>query len=124
VVKGEARMLPYDADEEVLAAAFAEFDTPPDELLKAADRRRPIMIAEAPSHIAQPRRNVGLSAWLGTPVLEGRRYLGLVVIHRVGEPFTPEELSTLLRTLRSASREVVPPLQTFVVAEPEGAKSV
>jgi dolichol-phosphate mannosyltransferase len=124
VVKGEARMLPYDADEEVLAAAFAEFDTPPDELLKAADRRRPILIAEAPSHIAQPRRNVGLSAWMGVPVLEGRRYLGLVVIHRVGEPFTPDELSTLLRTLRSASREVMPPLQSFLVPEPEAAKPV
>jgi putative flippase GtrA len=123
-VKGEARMLPHDADEEVLAAAFREFDTPPDELLKAADRRRPILVAEAPSHIAQPRRNVGLSAWMGVPVLEGRRYLGLVVIHRVGEPFTAEELATVLRTLRSASREILPPLQAFLVPDPEAAKSV
>jgi hypothetical protein len=117
-------MLPHDADEEVLAAAFREFDTPPDELLKAADRRRPILVAEAPSHIAQPRRNVGLSAWMGVPVLEGRRYLGLVVIHRVGEPFTAEELATVLRTLRSASREILPPLQAFLVPDPEAAKPV
>jgi dolichol-phosphate mannosyltransferase len=122
VVKGEARMLPHDADEDVLAAAFSEFDTPPQELLKAADRRRPILIAEAPSHVAQPRRNVGLSAWMGIPVLEGRRYLGLVVIHRVGEPFSAEELSGMLLTLRSASREIMPPLQPFLVPDSEAAK--
>ena len=122
VVKGEARMLPHDADEEVLAAAFSQFDTPPEELLRAADRRRPILVAEAPSHVAQPRRNVGLSAWMGIPVLEGRRYLGLVVIHRLGEPFTAEELSTVLRTLRSTSREIVPPLQPFLVPDSEAAK--
>jgi hypothetical protein len=115
-------MLSHDADEEVLAAAFSQFDTPPEELLRAADRRRPILVAEAPSHVAQPRRNVGLSAWMGIPVLEGRRYLGLVVIHRLGEPFTAEELSTVLRTLRSTSREIVPPLQPFLVPDSEAAK--
>jgi dolichol-phosphate mannosyltransferase len=121
VVKGEARMLPHDADEGVLAAAFSEFETPPDELLKAADRRRPILIAEAPSHVAQPRHNVGLSAWMAIPVLEGRRYLGLVVIHRLGEQFTAEELSAVLRTLRSTTREIVPPLQPLLVPDSEGA---
>ncbi len=120
LVRGEAKMLPVDADEDVLAAAFAPIEGAPQELLRAAERRRPILVAEAPSHVAQPRRDVGLSAWMGIPVLEGRRYLGLVVFHRQGEPFTAEELSSALRLLRSSSRDVVPPLQPLLVPEIEG----
>ncbi|HXA42932.1 MAG TPA: glycosyltransferase [Candidatus Solibacter sp.] len=122
LVRGEAKMLPVDADEEVLAAAFAPIEGAPQELLRAAERRRPILVAEAPSHVAQPRHDVGLSAWMGIPVLEGRRYLGLVVFHRQGDPFTAEELSSTLRLLRSSSRDVVPPLQPLLVPDTEGAE--
>ncbi len=123
LVHDQARMLPVDADEEVLAAAFAPIEWAPQELLRAAERRRPILVAESPSHIAQPRHDVGLSAWMGIPVLEGRRYLGLVVFHRQGAPFTAEELSSTLRLLRSSSRDVVPPLQPLLVPDAEGPEA-
>jgi hypothetical protein len=58
---------------------------------------------------------------MAIPVLEGRRYLGLVVIHRLGEQFTADELSAVLRTLRSTTREIVPPLQPLLVPDSEGA---
>jgi dolichol-phosphate mannosyltransferase len=117
LVSGEARMLPSDADEEVLAAAFSHTDAPPVELLLAAARRRPILIAEAPSHLAQPRRDAGLSAWMGVPVIEGRHYLGLLVVHRQGAPFTAEELTALLGAQRSISRETLPPLYPLLVPD-------
>ena len=123
IVPGEALMLPADADEDVLAVAFSHTVAPPEELLKAAARRHPILIAEAPSHIAQPRRDVGLSAWMGVPVLEGRRYLGLLVLHRQGTPFTAEELAQLLGSLRSTAREALPPLYPLLVPDVEGRDS-
>ncbi|HXO66723.1 MAG TPA: glycosyltransferase [Candidatus Dormibacteraeota bacterium] len=123
LVPGEAQMLPSDADEEVLAAAFSHTEGPPLELLLAAARRRPIIIAEAPSHLAQPRRDVGLSAWMGVPVIEGRHYLGLLVIHRQGAPFSGEELTTLLRAVRSMSREVLPPLYPLLVPDIESGEA-
>jgi hypothetical protein len=43
------------------------------------------------------------------------------VIHRLGEQFTAEELSAVLRTLRSTTREIVPPLQPLLVPDSEGA---
>lgn len=123
LVPGEARMLPVDADDDVLAAAFSHTDAPPAELLLAAARRRPIIIAEAPSHLAQPRRDVGLSAWMGVPLIEGRRYLGLLVIHRQGAPFTADELTEVLGALRSISRETLPPLQPLLVPDIEAGEA-
>src|SRR6202022_252902 len=111
---------PSDADEEVLAAAFSHTEGPPLDLLLAAARRRPIIIAEAPSHLAQPRRDVGLSAWMGVPVIEGRHYLGLLVIHRQGAPFSGEELTTLVRSM---SREVLPPLYPLLVPDIESGEA-
>ena len=119
LVPGEARMLPSDADEDVLAAAFSHTETPPAELLLAAARRRPIIIAEAPSHLAQPRRDAGLSAWMGVPVIEGRHYLGLLVVHRQGAPFSADELTSLLGAQRSIAREVLPPLYPLLVPDTE-----
>jgi dolichol-phosphate mannosyltransferase len=119
LVPGDARMLPSDADEEVLAAAFSHTETPPAELLLAAARRRPIIIAEAPSHLAQPRRDAGLSAWMGVPVIEGRHYLGLLVVHRQGAPFGADELTAVLGAQRSIAREVLPPLYPLLVPDTE-----
>lgn len=123
IVDGEVQMLPADADEEVLAAAFAKVDSPPAELLLAAGRRRPIILAEGPSHRAQPRRDVGLSAWMGVPVLEGRRYLGLIVAHRHGAPYSAEELNLLLNSLRADARGKLPPHLPSLVPDVEGGEA-
>jgi dolichol-phosphate mannosyltransferase len=123
IIDGEVRMLPADADEEVLGAAFAQVDSPPAELLLAAARRRPIILAEGPSHRAQPRRDVGLSAWMGVPVLEGRRYLGLIVAHRHGAPYTAEELNQLLGSLRADARGALPPQYPNLVPDVEGGEA-
>jgi dolichol-phosphate mannosyltransferase len=120
IVDGEVQMLPADADEDVLAAAFSQVDSPPAELLLAAARRRPIILAEGPSHRAQPRRDVGLSAWMGVPVLEGRRYLGLIVAHRHGAPYSAEELNQLLGSLRADARGSLPPQHPSLVPDVEG----
>jgi hypothetical protein len=122
IVDGEVQMLPADADEEVLAAAFARVDSPPAELLLAAGRRRPIILAEGPSNRAQPRRDVGLSAWMGVPVLEGRRYLGLIVVHRHGAPYNADELNQLLGSLRADARGTLPPQHPSLVPDVEGGE--
>ena len=99
--------IPPDGDQALLASRFGVAD-PPAELLSAAERRRPVIIAEAPSARPQARRDAGMDAWLGVPVLEGRRYRGLLVAHRHGDPYTADELDSVLRTLRSEARGEVP----------------
>jgi dolichol-phosphate mannosyltransferase len=94
-----------DADEETLASAFAGMAEAPRELLRAGERRRGVIIAETPSHRPQARHDIGLWAWLGLPVLEGRSYLGMVVAHRHGQPFSAEDLDRAMMALRSSSRD-------------------
>jgi dolichol-phosphate mannosyltransferase len=107
VLGGPVYFIPPEGDQAMLAARFGVAD-PPAELLSAADRRRPVIIAEAPSTLPQARRDAGMDAWLGVPVLEGRRYVGLLVAHRNGAPYTPDEMDMVLRSLRSEARGEVP----------------
>lgn len=107
LVDGIVVLLPDDADEDALARAFPHA-SPPLELLRAADERRPMLLAKAQSHVAQPRHDVPVSAWLSTPVMEGRRYLGLIVVHREGRAYTEADLDAVLRSLRSRPRQSVP----------------
>ncbi|MHB8508045.1 MAG: glycosyltransferase [Candidatus Dormibacteria bacterium] len=115
LVPGEVTILDPDADEAILAGVFGGHLRPPTELLRAASERHPILIAEAPSHVPQARQRVGLAAWMGVPLLEGRRYQGLLVAHRQGQPFSADELQTVLLAVRSTAREDLPRLAPMLL---------
>ena len=118
LLDGAVVVLPASADEDGLQAAFPTA-SPPLELLRAAEERKPMLLAKATSHLPQPRYNTPLSAWLSAPVLEGRQYLGLLVVHREGRAYTEEELGVALRALRSRARETVPLLRASLQPLPE-----
>jgi dolichol-phosphate mannosyltransferase len=90
--------------------AIGQADRPPRELLRAAQTQKPLLLAEAPSHKAQARTDIGVSAWMAVPVVETGRLVGLLMLHRSGRPFGGEELDAVLRTLRSESRDDAPAL--------------
>jgi dolichol-phosphate mannosyltransferase len=79
---------------------------PPRELLRAADTRKALLLAEAPSAKPQARTDVGVSAWMAVPVLEGNRVASLLVLHREGRPFGGDELDTVLRALQDQAQRV------------------
>ncbi|MDQ6746698.1 MAG: GAF domain-containing protein [Candidatus Dormibacteraeota bacterium] len=62
------------------------------------------MLAEAPSHKPQARSDVGVSAWMAVPILDGERLTGLLLMHREGRPFGGDELDTVLRALQTQGR--------------------
>lgn len=109
LVEGAVRVFGPDADLAEIAEAYGQADVPA-ELLGAAERRKPALVAEAPSRVPQARNDIGMSAWMGVPMIEGRRYLGVLVAHRQGSPYSAEELDTVLRSLRIESRSEVPEL--------------
>jgi hypothetical protein len=51
------------------------------------------------------------------PVLEGSRYIGLLVAHRNGHPYTEEDLQAVMTALRTESRERLPRLSAQLVPE-------
>lgn len=77
---------------------------PPKELLRAAETRKALLLAEAPSAKPQARTDVGVSAWMAVPVMEGSHLAGLLVLHREGRPFGGDELDTVLRALAAHRR--------------------
>jgi dolichol-phosphate mannosyltransferase len=103
----EVKVFPPDVDADALGRAFPTAAVP-GELLSSAERRKPVLVAEAPSRVPQVRHDIGMSAWLAVPVLEGRRYVGLLVAHRQGAPYDADELDLVLRALRVDSRDFVP----------------
>ncbi|HEV3232495.1 MAG TPA: glycosyltransferase [Candidatus Dormibacteraeota bacterium] len=104
LVDGRVSLVPAEADEGNLAEHLGGQVDPPLELLRASDRRQPLLVARAPSTALQARHDVGLSAWMGVPVLEGRRFVGTLVVHRQGAPYGVEELETVMAALRSTAR--------------------
>ena len=106
-LEGDIRVFSPDADLELVSKTFAVADVPA-ELIGAGERRRPALVAEAPSRVPQARHDIGMSAWMAVPMVEGRRYLGLLVAHRQGAPFSAEELDLVLRSLRIESRDEIP----------------
>jgi dolichol-phosphate mannosyltransferase len=106
-LEGDIRVFSPDADLELISKTFAVADVPA-ELIGAGERRRPALVAEAPSRVPQARHDIGMSAWMAVPMVEGRRYLGLLVGHRQGAPFSAEELDLVLRSLRIESRDEIP----------------
>jgi dolichol-phosphate mannosyltransferase len=104
---GTVRVFPPGADQDMLSRTFGYADVP-SELVGAGERRKPALVAEAPSRIPQARHDIGMSAWLAIPMMEGHRFLGLLVAHRQGDPYTADELDLVLRSLRIESREAVP----------------
>jgi dolichol-phosphate mannosyltransferase len=79
-------------------------DRPPKELLRAAETRKALLLAEAPSAKPQARTDVGVSAWMAVPVVEGSHLAGLLILHRDGRPFGGDELDTVLRTVQAHSQ--------------------
>ena len=118
IVDGTVTVLAADADETTLEASFPN-TAAPHELLRAADERKPMLLAKAASHVPQARRDAGVSAWLSAPVLEGRHYLGLVVVHREGRAYTEEDLGLVIGALRARGRETVPLLSAALKSVPE-----
>jgi hypothetical protein len=98
----------------MLSRTFGYADVP-SELVGAGERRKPALVAEAPSRIPQARHDIGMSAWLAIPMMEGHRFLGLLVAHRQGDPYTADELDLVLRSLRIESREAVPETSSLPV---------
>jgi dolichol-phosphate mannosyltransferase len=80
---------------------IGQVDRPPKELLRAAETRKALLLAEAPSAKPQARTDVGVSAWMAVPVMEGSQLAGLLVLHREGRPFGGDELDTVLRALQA-----------------------
>lgn len=103
----EVRVFAPDVDTPALGRAFPSAAVPA-QLMSAAERRKPVLVAEAPSRVPQVRHDIGMSSWLAVPVLEGRRYVGLLVAHRQGAPYNADELDLVLRALRVDSRDDVP----------------
>ena len=108
--------VPVDAlDLDALASPDGE--RPPRELLRALQTARPLLLAEAPSHKPQARSDIGVTAWMAVPVVEGETLVGLLVLQRHGRPFSGEELDLVLRTLRSQARSGVALISPLLAAE-------
>ena len=90
---------------------------PPRELLRAAETRKALLMAEAPSHKPQARRDVGVSAWMAVPVLDRHRLAGLLVLHREGRPFGGDELDIVLRALQAQSQHAGRPISPLLAPE-------
>jgi dolichol-phosphate mannosyltransferase len=120
-----APLLPADVDfiappvDEVglYAMEIGRESRPPAELLRAAETRKPLLLAEAPSHKPQARTDVGVSAWMAVPVLEGNRLAGLLVLHREGRPFGGDELDTVLRALQAQEQHTSRPISPLLAPE-------
>lgn len=104
LVDGTVTLLPAETGEEDLGDRLGGHVDPPLELLRAAAQRRPVLVALAPSTVPQARHDVGLSAWMGVPVLEGSHFIGTLVIHRQGNPYGTDELAQVLAALRTTAR--------------------
>ena len=81
------------------AIVIARAERPPRELLRAVQTGKPLMLAEAPSSKVQARTDIGVSAWMAVPILEGHHVAGLLILHRNGPPFSGDELSIVLGAL-------------------------
>jgi dolichol-phosphate mannosyltransferase len=92
-------------------------DRPPRELLRAAQTARPLMLAEAPSHKPQARTDIGVHAWMSVPLVEGDRFLGLLLLHREGRAFSGEELDIVLRSLRAQARPAGAAISPLLAAD-------
>ena len=84
-----------------MAVPLAKTTLPPRELLRAAETGKALLLAEAPSAKPQARSDIGVSAWMGVPVLDGERLLGLLILHREGRPFGGDELDAVLRAVQA-----------------------
>jgi dolichol-phosphate mannosyltransferase len=121
LIDGTLTLLPPGLDEDQLSHHFeGRFPT---ELVRASDERKPVLVALAPSHVPQARHDIGLSAWMAVPVLEGRRYIGLLVAHRQGRQYSEEELHACMHALRSTARDTVPILGASLAADFETAEA-
>jgi dolichol-phosphate mannosyltransferase len=121
LIDGDVALLPSGTDEDDLSHYFE--GRAPAELIHAADERKPILVALAPSHVPQARHDIGLSAWMAVPVLEGRRYVGLLVAHRQGRQYSEDELHACMHALRSRARDSVPILSATLAADLEAAEA-
>ena len=102
LVLAEVDFVPSPVDEMSLyEIAVARVERPPRELLRAVQTGKPLMLAEAPSSKVQARTDIGVSAWMALPILEGHHITGLLVLHRNGRPFGGDELATVLGALQS-----------------------
>lgn len=118
LVPAEVDLLPAPADEVSLyAMAIAESERPPRELLRAVQTRKPLLLAEAPSSKVQARTDIGVSAWMAVPIVEGTHFVGLLVLQRTGRPFGGDELDTVLRTIRSEARDGVTAITPLLAAD-------
>ncbi|MFN2465810.1 MAG: glycosyltransferase [Candidatus Dormibacteria bacterium] len=93
----------------------------PRELLRAAETHKALLLAEAPSAKPQARSDVGVSAWMAVPVLDGGRLTGLLVLHREGQSFTGDELDTVLRALQTRVAASSPRISPLLAAERRGS---
>ena len=101
-------LLGSEAGEVELAKAFGPESAAPPELLRAARERKPILLSEAPSHVPQVRQDIGVKAWLASPLIGERSYRGLLLGRREGRPFSLEELQLVMATIHTESREELP----------------
>ena len=123
LVAADVDLLPAPADEIGLyGMRMAQEERPPRELLRAVETGKPLLLAEAPSSKAQARSDIGVSAWMVVPILEGSHFVGLVVLHRSGRPFGGDELDLVLRTLRSEARDAVPTITPLLAADERGSR--
>jgi dolichol-phosphate mannosyltransferase len=104
LLDGSVNLVPAHAGEDDLPGLLGGMVDPPLELLRASAQRRPVLVARAPSTVPQARHDIGVSAWMGVPVLEGTRFIGTLVAHRQGAPYSLEELDSVLSALRTTSR--------------------
>ncbi|MGI8609869.1 MAG: glycosyltransferase [Candidatus Dormibacteria bacterium] len=123
LVPAEVELLAAPADEMSLyAMAIAEIERPPLELLRTVQTRKPLLLAEAPSSKVQARTDIGVSAWMAVPIVEGSHFVGLLVLQRHGRPFGGEELDTVLRTIRSESRDSKPALTPLLSVDERASR--